>query len=364
MRIDSNVRSQRHWGRKRFMELPAVKEAATWGITSQDTRVLGSVVVNWLSQTQSISAIQFRMKSRSYRESLERLERDHIITEHNLTALYEPTLFGIAAATALGVSGASRLATASQTVFAAARALFIDKPTAPEMPLADFRTQSKVQDDLLFARSLDLLSNCGLGITVNGKNESKPSVYAFEQIMQNESIWEYFGMLAGCTRSDVFGSQREPLTKGNAVFHFDETLALVHNGSELVKKAIGQIHGDPAAAITAARSLVEATLKWVLHDSGTDSPASTTPASLIKRCFPHIGLDSGQMKRETGIGQMLSGMETALHGLAKMRDELSDAHGRTPGSPAPTRRQARLAVGLALAISSFVVEAREARKTL
>lgn len=346
------------------MDLPAVKEVATWGVAAQDTKVLRAVIANWLSETQAVSAIQFRMKSRSYRETLERLERDHIITEHNVTALYEPTLFGIAAATALGISGTSRLATASQRVFAAARALFTDEPTAPEMPLADFRTQSEVQDDLLFARSLELLSDNGLGIAVNGRNEAKPSVCAFETIMRYESVWEYFGMLAGCTRSDVFGSQREPLTQGNAVFHFDETLAVIHNGSELVKKAIGQIHSDPAAAITAARSLVEATLKWVLHDGGADCPGAATPASLVKRCFPHIGLDGGQAKRETGIGQMLSGMETALHGLAKMRDELSDAHGRTPGSPAPTRRQARLAVGLALAISSFVVEAREARKTL
>lgn len=59
---------------------------------------------------------------------------------------------------------------------------------------------------------------------------------------------------------------------------------------------------------------------------------------------------------------MLLGMETALHGVAKMRDELSDAHGRKPGSVSPSRSQARLAVGLALTISCFLVEAREAHK--
>jgi hypothetical protein len=186
-------------------------------------------------------------------------------------------------------------------------------------------------------------------------------VYVSESVTRYSNIWDYFATTIGWS---VTSPSLPAHLDFGAVSHFDEILAVIHSGSDLANKAVSQINADPAAAITAARSLVEATVKWVLHDANTESPTVSPPAKLFKQCLPHIGVATGQTVRETGMGQMLLGMETALHGVAKMRDELSDAHGRRPGSVSPSRRHARLAVGLALTISCFLVEAREAYKAL
>ena len=354
--------SQR-WGRKRFLEQYSVKPESTWGIPHDQVRILERVIENWLSASQPISALEFRMKGRSYQNVLEHLDNRHIIATQE-DGIYKPTFFGLVVANGQRAKGVSGITSACQKVFAAAKSMFKRNPKNPLLAYDEFQAKTSVEEPLL-ARSLQLLRDSGLGVGMNGAPGTPQMVYASESVTRYSSIWEYFATMADLRTSAPFSySQEGGLIDLGAISHFDEILAVVRDGSELVRKAVGQIHNDPAAAITAARSLVEATLKWVLHDGGADSPAAASPAKLVKQCFPHIGLDGGQARRETGIGQMLTGIDTALHGLAKMRDELSDAHGRQPGAPSPSRLQSRLAVGLAVTLSCFIVEAREAHKCL
>jgi len=346
------------WSRKRFLDEFADRAPTDWGIPSDQVRILERVIKNWLLGSQPMSAIQLRMKGKQYQIALEQLEARQVIKTRD-DSVYGPTFHGLAVANAQGVRGVRQITAACQTVFAAAKAMFRRSPTNASLPYEDFVKGIAMEDGLL-KRAFQVLGESGFGIGVN-TGSSEPMVYASEQVTRYSNIWDYFATTTGWrATSPPFLAHLD----FGAVSHFDEILAVVHSGSDLANKAVSQINTDPAAAITAARSLVEATVKWVLHDANTESPAISPPAKLFKQCLPHIGIASGRVDRETGIGQMLLGMETALHGVTKMRDELSDAHGRRPGSISPSRSHARLAVGLALAISCFLVEAREAYKAL
>lgn len=346
------------WSRKRFLDEFSERAPTDWGIPPDQVRILERVIKNWLLGSPPMSAVQLRLKGKQYQKALEQLECHQVIRTPD-DSVYRPTFHGLAVANAQGVRGVREVTAACQTIFSAAKAMFKRSPTNPSLPYEEF-IKDMAMDDRLLIRAFQVLGDSGLGIGV-GTGGAAPQVFVSEQVTRYSNIWDYFATMIGWrVNSPPFVAHLDLGT----VSHFDEILAVVHCGSDLANKAVKQINSDPAAAITAARSLVEATLKWVLHDANADSPTASPPAKLLKQCLPHIGAVTGQTERETGIGQTLLGMETALHGVAKMRDELSDAHGRRPGSISPSRSHARLAVGLALTISCFLVEAREAHKTL
>lgn len=343
---------------KRFLEEFAGRAPTDWGIPPDQVPVLERVIKNWLLGSPPLSAVQLRVKRKQYRVALEQLEIRQMIRTGN-DAVYAPTFHGLAVANAQKVRGVRDITAACQTIFAAAKRTFKRSPSNASLPYEDFVKEMEI-DGVLLARAFHVLGDSGLGIGVS-TGTTALTVFVSEQITRYSNIWDYFATTIGWrTQATDFSV---PLTFGD-VSHFDEILAVVHSGRELASKAVGQLNSDPAASITAARSLLEATAKWVLHDAGLDNPSASPPAKLFKQCLPHIGVTAGRADKDAGIGQTLLGMESALHGVAKMRDELSDAHGRRPGAISPSRSQARLAVGLALTISCFLVEAREASKAL
>lgn len=346
------------WSRKRFLEEFAHRAPTDWGIPLDQVPVLERVIKNWLLGSPPLSAVQLRMKRKQYRVALEQLEVRQMIKTGN-DSIYAPTFHGLAVANAQGVRGIRDITAACQTIFAAAKRMFRRSPNNASLTYEEFVKEMEI-DDVLLARAFYVLGDSGLGISVS-TGTATLTVFVSEQVIRYSNIWDYFATTIGWRTkgADIL----IPPTFG-AVSHFEEILAVVHSGSDLASKAVGQMNSDPAASITAARSLLEATVKWVLHDAGVDNPSASPPAKLFKQCLPHIGVTTGRADKDAGIGQMLLGMESALHGVAKMRDELSDAHGRRPGAISPSRSQARLAVGLALTISCFLVEAREARKAL
>lgn len=346
------------WSRKRFLDEFSEQAPTDWGIPPDQVRILERVIKNWLLGSPPMSAVQLRLKGKQFQKVLEQLEVHQVIRITD-ASVYRPTFHGLAVANAQGVRGVRQITAACQTILSLAKAMFKRSPANPSLPYEDF-VKDMAMDDRLLTRAFQVLGDSGLGIGVS-TGSAAPLVFLSEQATRYSNIWEYFATMIGWRASSPPFVAHLDL---GTVSHFDEILAVVHCGSDLANKAVNQINTDPAAAITAARSLVEATLKWVLHDANTDSPTVSPPAKLFKQCLLLIGAATGQAERETGIGQMLLGMETALHGVAKMRDELSDAHGRRPGSISPSRSHARLAVGLALTISCFLVEAREAYKTL
>lgn len=137
----------------------------------------------------------------------------------------------------------------------------------------------------------------------------------------------------------------------------EETLN--HLNSEEVQKlftiAMQRSEKDPNGAVTAAKSLLESTCKLLLDDMEIGYNASETIPSLFKKISTALNLHPTQHAEE-GLKQILSGCSSIVHGMSETRNKISDAHGqgRNPMNAAP--RHAKLTVGVAGAMSAFLVE--------
>ncbi len=112
---------------------------------------------------------------------------------------------------------------------------------------------------------------------------------------------------------------------------------------------------DPDGAITLARTLLETVCKHVLEnlqvpfDDGADLPKlyGLTAQALTLAPDQHT---------EQIFRQILGGCKSVVEGLGAVRNKLSDAHGRSPSRVRPSARHAELAVNLAGAMGTFLVQ--------
>lgn len=120
-------------------------------------------------------------------------------------------------------------------------------------------------------------------------------------------------------------------------------------------RALERRAGDPAGAITAARSLLESVLKHLLDDAGINySPAEKLP-KLYGRAADMLKIAPAQ-HADQDIRRVLGGCHTVVDGLASLRNNLGDAHGSSPRASAPAPRHAALAVNAAGTLAMFLVE--------
>jgi hypothetical protein len=129
---------------------------------------------------------------------------------------------------------------------------------------------------------------------------------------------------------------------------------------ETWSKALARRTSDPEGAITSARTLLETVCKHILddlqvhYDPGDDLPKLYGAASRSLKLAP------GQHEEEL-FRKILGGCHTVVDGLASMRNKLSDAHGH-PKRVRPAPRHAALAVSMAGATATFLLETLAARK--
>lgn len=114
--------------------------------------------------------------------------------------------------------------------------------------------------------------------------------------------------------------------------------------------------GDYSGAITNARSLVEAVLVGI--EKALDSTASEYDGDLVKlyrRVQKHLNLEPERKDIGDSLRQILSGLTSVVHGLAAMRNKMSDAHAT---SYRPSRHHAKLAVYAATTLADFLFETK------
>jgi hypothetical protein len=123
---------------------------------------------------------------------------------------------------------------------------------------------------------------------------------------------------------------------------------------------------DPAAAIGAAKELVESTCKFILKDYGVkynEREASLT--DLYKLVAEQLRLTREAVpqsaKGSRASHRVLQNLTTAVQSLAELRNELGIGHGRTAPSPA-LARHARLAANSARAVVEFLLETWHERR--
>ncbi len=125
--------------------------------------------------------------------------------------------------------------------------------------------------------------------------------------------------------------------------------------TEQVDKCDGKIaSGDFEGAITNARNLIESTCKYILEDSGAEYDAKADLPKLYKEAANLLNMHPNRHV-EAAFKQILSGCFSIVHGLATVRNELSDAHGKSSKKHyRPDERHAMFVVGTAKTLADFM----------
>ncbi len=121
------------------------------------------------------------------------------------------------------------------------------------------------------------------------------------------------------------------------------------------ERAILAISNDPADALTAASSMVEATFKFILHDSGVQVPANQDIQSLSKVTFSLLDVSPGK-ETDADFRTLFQSTISIVHSIGAIRTKIGDAHGAPPSRKEPTEKHSRLAVNIAGAVSLFLIE--------
>lgn len=143
--------------------------------------------------------------------------------------------------------------------------------------------------------------------------------------------------------------------------------ALVNAGTaESVQAAWGRClerrARDPEGAITAAKSMLESTCKYILGEHKVQLNGREDLPKLYGMTAAAIGLSPGSQNIDV-FKQILGGCHAVADGLASLRNRLGDAHGKSPRYVKPKARHATLAINLAGAMSVFLIETHVEKNT-
>ena len=129
---------------------------------------------------------------------------------------------------------------------------------------------------------------------------------------------------------------------------FDET----HINAEW-QKALSRKTIDPEAAITTARTLLETVFKYILDKSGEEYSKNIDIVELYKKTTKILNMapDSHQ---EPVFLQILNGVKSVVLGLASLRNQLGDAHGKSKIHYKPLERHSEFAVNLSGSVALFL----------
>jgi len=120
-------------------------------------------------------------------------------------------------------------------------------------------------------------------------------------------------------------------------------------------KALDRRSADPDGAITSARTLLESVCKHILEKNGKKYDPKADLPDLYSAAAAVLTIAPNQQTVLT-LRKMLGGCQQVVSRLGELRNKVGDAHGRgaQPANLAP--RHASLAVNLAGAMATFLVE--------
>lgn len=136
------------------------------------------------------------------------------------------------------------------------------------------------------------------------------------------------------------------------------TSASVHNAWQT---ALERRQSDPDGAVTSARTLLETVCKHILDAAGIEYDAGADLPKLYRLTSEALNLAPSQ-QTEPILKQILGGCTTVVEGIGAMRNKLGDAHGKGEKDVHPDSRHAELAVNLAGATATFLVDSWEQQR--
>lgn len=186
-----------------------------------------------------------------------------------------------------------------------------------------------------------------------GPNENYVTLKNFEAL--KEQATEQAKRVATGSLPTILSLTEDPLT---TALEASESEAV----RECARTARERLARDPAGAITAARSLLEAGGKHILEEFGDASDMPIELPKLYKRVANLLRLDSHASVHDA-LRAVLQGGAMIVDGLAHLRNDRGDAHGRGPRTPKPARRHAEFAVLTAMAMTAFLLATADAQRT-
>lgn len=134
---------------------------------------------------------------------------------------------------------------------------------------------------------------------------------------------------------------------------------------EHIQRIETAVETDPALAIGSAKELLETCCKTILEERGKLPQESLDFPKLTRRTFAELKLlpdDVPEAARGAqSIKQLLSNLSTVVHALAEIRNLYGTGHGRGGKTKGLGRRHARLAVGAATTLATFLIETHRER---
>lgn len=123
---------------------------------------------------------------------------------------------------------------------------------------------------------------------------------------------------------------------------------------------------DPAGAIASAKELVETMYKLILDKRGIAYGTEDLP-KLYKKVAVELSLAKESVPDSTkgseAAHKVLAALNTAVFGLAELRNQIGRGHGRSTKSPA-LERHARLAFNAAVTLTEFLYDTLQDREPL
>lgn len=135
--------------------------------------------------------------------------------------------------------------------------------------------------------------------------------------------------------------------------------------SDTLQRLDGAVEEDPALAIGSAKELVETVCKTILGERGEEVPSNPRMPQLVKLAYASMDLTEESLPEDMAgrgtILQVLRSLSAAVQGLAELRNDYGTGHGRDGKAKRPNTRAARLAVGSARAVATFLLETHVAK---
>jgi len=136
--------------------------------------------------------------------------------------------------------------------------------------------------------------------------------------------------------------------------------------AEQIRRLEDSVEKDPSLAIGTAKELIETCCKTILAARGKEIAGTPDIPTLTKATLKELNLVPEGVPNATRgadvIKRLLSNLSTVGQGLAELRGLYGTGHGQHGSAAGLTARHARLAVGAALTLATFLFETHEATK--
>jgi hypothetical protein len=132
-----------------------------------------------------------------------------------------------------------------------------------------------------------------------------------------------------------------------------------------IQRMQSAVEDDPALAIGTAKELVESVCKTILEQRQIGFPEDADIGQLVKETRKALGLIPESIpnsaKGAESIRRLLSNLGNVAQGLGELRNLYGTGHGKGGAVKGLSPRHARLAVGTAATLSTFLFETHTER---